>query len=323
MRSVTPRLSRASIRRLVAAMALFAAIPLAPLASAQAIAAGAEALGLDSPSTATNDSGPIGIVPLTPGFNAFLASATQHDSSNGWSTVLTPGVAYRFTQIFSMNASTPIYGYINILQVKGTKANPIYTQTTQKGVPGDTSLLAQFNTHLFLDYTADVTLGLPTGNKNYGLGAGQVTYDFNNHFEKGLGIFTPDIELGFGDSSDLIGQRIRKSYTAVGKLAHFQAGSSVDLPRSLSFEADAYEELPVGNSTLYSTTKKGKKKVRTVTPEGATEDNGFLTSLDLPVSTHLTLSGFYSRSLRSHDDIAGLSFTMFLRRLSRPDVESR
>ena len=286
-------------------------------ANAQAVAAGAEALGLESPSAATNDSGPVGVIALTQGLNASLLTATQHDSSNGWSTIFTPDVSYRFNRHFSLSASTPIYAYINIEQAKGPKAKPIYSQTTQQGVPGDTALLAQIDISGLVDYTADISLGVPTGNSKYGLGAGQATYDFNNHFDKSVSIFTPDIELGFGDSSSLIAQRIRKDYTAVGKLAHFQAGTSVDLPHSISFEADAYEQLPLSASTLYSTTRKGKKRIRTVTSQGPTEDNGFLTSLDLPVSSHFTLSGYYNRSLRDHDDIAGISLTAFLRPVAR------
>jgi hypothetical protein len=81
----------------------------------------------------------------------------------------------------------------------------------------------------------------------------------------------------------------------------------------MSFEADAYEELPLAKNNVYSTTGKGKKKVTTVTNLDPAEDNGFLTSLDIPLSRHVTLSGLYSRSLRDHDDLAGFSFTFLLR----------
>ena len=108
-------------------------------------------------------------------------------------------------------------------------------------------------------------------------------------------------------------QRVVKSYVAVGPLAHFQAGTAVYLPWNMSFEADAYEELPLAKDLVYSTTGKGKKKVTTSTNEGPAEDNGFITSLDIPLSRHVTMSGFYSRSLIDHDDIAGFSFTFLLK----------
>jgi hypothetical protein len=84
-----------------------------------------------------------------------------------------------------------------------------------------------------------------------------------------------------------------KSYVAVGPLAHFQAGTSVSLPHDMEFEADAYEELPLATDVVYSTTGKGKKKVTTSTNEDPAEDNGFITSLDIPLTRHVTLSGFY------------------------------
>jgi hypothetical protein len=154
---------------------------------------------------------------------------------------------------------------------------------------------------------------MPSGNSAYGLGAGQVTYTVNNHFEKELGIFTPDIELGYGDSSSLVSAAIRKNYVAVGPQAHFQAGTTVDMPRGMTFEAEAYEEMPLATDLVYSTTGKGKKKKTTATNIGPAEDNGFNTSLDIPVQRHITLSGFYSRSLRDHDDVAGFSLTFMLK----------
>lgn len=293
---------------------------LAATASLHAQALSVVSASETSGSAATsNGQGPLGIVPITRGFNASVGTTTQHDSSNGWSSLLTPGIAYRFNQLFSVNATIPVYATINIDQTKGTKAKPVYVQSTKHGVVGDTALAAQYTTSFLVDYAATVTLGLPSGNSAYGLGAGQVTYDVNNHFETSVGPFTPDIELGIGDSSNLIGTRIRKSYTAVGTLAHFQAGAAISLPHDIDFEADAYEQLPLDASTIYSTTGKGKKKVTTATGSTAAEDNGFITSLDIPLSGHLTLSGFYNRSLRSADDVAGFSLTFLLRAPPRSD----
>jgi hypothetical protein len=208
----------------------------------------------------------------------------------------------------------PLYAYINIDANVGTKAKPVYAYAAKKGAVGDTALSFHADASRYtIDYDATVTLGLPSGNTAYGLGAGQVTFNINNHFERSLGIFTPDIELGYGDSSSLVDQRVIKSYVAVGPQAHFQAGASVDLPLNMSFEADAYEELPLSQDLVYSTTGKGKKKVTTSTNEGPAEDNGFMTTLDIPLERHITLSGFYNRSLRDHDDVAGFSLTFLMK----------
>ncbi len=263
---------------------------------------------------AINNSGPEGIIPVARGFNASLGSSSMHDSSSGWFSLLTPNVAYRLNRHFSVDAGVEMYLYIDIDANVGKKAKPVYIYSPKEGVFGDTTLSFEGDAGArSVAYDATFSLGLPSGNTDYGLGAGQVTYNIDNRFEKNIGLFTPDIELGYGDTSDMVDQRIVKSYVAVGPLAHFQAGTSVYLPLHSSFEADAYEELPLAKDIVYSTTGKGKKRVRSSTNEDPAEDNGFIASLDIPLNPHTTLSGFYSRSLRDHDDLAGFSFTFLLK----------
>lgn len=266
-----------------------------------------------------NDAGPAGIIPVTKGFNLSLGTSSQHDSSNGWSSILTPNLAYRVNRYLSFDASVPLYTYVNVYSNIGTTAKPLYTYNSRSGAFGDTSVSVEGDlSFASIDYSGTVSMGLPSGNTGFALGAGQVTYNINNHFERSLGIFTPDIELGYGDTSALIDQRVLKSYLAVGPMAHFQAGTAVDLPFRTTFEADAYEELPLDTDLVYSTTGKGKKKVTTATNIDPSEDNGFITSLDIPLSPHVTLSGFYSRSLRDHNDVAGFSFTFLMKAPPQP-----
>ena len=276
-------------------------------------------LGGLSAAAMTNDSGPAGIIPVAKGFNVSLGTTSQHDSSSGWSSLLTPNVAYRLDRYFSVDAGASMYMYINIDANVGTKTKPVYVYSAKKEVFGDTSLSFHGDaSFLSINYNGTVSMGLPSGNTDYGLGAGQVTYNVNNHFEKNFDLFTPDIEFGFGDTSSLVNQRVVKSYVAVGPMAHFQAGTAVNLPWRTSFEADAYEELPTAKNLVYSTTGSGKKKVTTATNTDPAEDNGFITSLDIPLSRHVTMSGFYSRSLRDHEDTGGFSFTFLLRPPPRP-----
>ena len=276
-------------------------------------------LGGLSAAAMTNDSGPAGIIPVAKGFNVSMGTTSQHDSSSGWSSLLTPNVAYRLNQYISVDAGVPMYMYINIDANVGTKTKPVYVYSPKKGAFGDTSLSFHGDASaLTVDYNGTVSLGLPSGNTDYGLGAGQVTYNINNHFERNFDLFTPNIEFGFGDTSALVNQRVLKSYVAVGPMAHFQAGTAVNLPLRMSFEADAYEELPLDKNLVYSTTGSGKKQVTTATNKDPAEDNGFITSLDVPLSRHVTMSWFYSRSLRDHDDVGGFSFTFLLKAPPQP-----
>jgi hypothetical protein len=262
-----------------------------------------------------------GGVPNAPrGFTGAFTTTTQHDSNVGWSSQLIPYISYRVCRYFSVEASTLLYTKVKVDANIGTKAKPVYADVAPKsGAFGDTTLSFNANARaLSIDYTGTFSLGLPSGNWSYGLGAGQATYSINHRFEKNIGMITPDIELGFGDTSSLVNQNLLKSYVSIGPMAHFQAGGSVDLPWQMNFSSDAYEELPLDNNLIYSTTGSGKKKVTTSTNIDPAEDNGFINSLEIPLSHSITMTGFYSRSLRDHTDIAGFSLTFILTAPPRP-----
>jgi hypothetical protein len=78
-------------------------------------------LGGLSAAAMTNDSGPAGIIPVAKGFNVSMGTTSQHDSSSGWSSLLTPNVAYRLNQYISVDAGVPMYMYINIDANIGTR----------------------------------------------------------------------------------------------------------------------------------------------------------------------------------------------------------
>jgi len=280
---------------------------------------------LDEATSANNSEGPAGMVPFSRGFNATLITTSQHDSTSGWSNLLTPNVAWRFSRHFSMNAEVPLYTYLNVSIVTGqVLINNVETNTykteTQNFQLGDTTIAGDFELHpSFLDYNFTATLGTPTGNFPYGLGAGQYTYNINNHFEHNFfGWLDPEIELGIGDSSTLLDSSIRKSFVAVGEQAHFEAGLNIALPWfEAEFSSDAYEDMPLSSQTVTTTTNKGKKGtvklVKSTTQESIGEDNGFANTLEIPLTRHVSLSGFYNRSLRNHEDTAGFSIAYLLR----------
>ncbi len=289
-------------------------------ADAQATAAStAIADGSLSPNATNNNAGPSGLIPLERGFNASLISSSQHDSETGWSNLLTPAIAYRFNKYLSADASAPVFTVLNVNAATAVTNGKVATNADQlktvHGVAGDTALAAHLELPVIanLSYTSTPTLGLPSGNSTFGIGAGQVTYDFNNHFEADFPL-SPFVELGFGDTSTLLNRRVKRNQATVGPLAHFEAGGSVDLPFSASFDVSAYESLPIGNQNITATRTVRKKTVTKVTgTTGLAEDNGFNTSLDIPVQRHVTVSGFYTRSLRQHSDTAGFSLTFFAR----------
>jgi hypothetical protein len=252
------------------------------------------------------------------GFNVSLDTTGQHNSATGWSQIVTPDISYRFNKHLSLSAGVPWYLHVNAFVPTKVGAATTYPLTSGTNLFGDSNLAAHIEaSHENFNYLFVATVGFDTGNSQYGLSSKTTTYNFTNHFEYQFGRFIPDIELGEGDSTTLADQSVRRAYTAVGPLAAFQAGTVVELPWNINLELEAFEELPIGNQNVYGTvTRKGKKgKITTrqvLEGTGAAEDNGFNTELDVPIGSHLRLSGSYNRSLRQAVDTTsvGLTWTM-------------
>jgi hypothetical protein len=253
------------------------------------------------------------------GFNFSLEYSAQHNSSTGWANIVTPDLSYRFNRHLSVDASIPWYPTLNA-NIKATKAGvTTYPLESGRNLLGDANL----GGHLQFEpgksmYLLNTTVGLDTGNDRFGLSADATTYNFTNHFERELGPFTPDIEVGFGNSSALANQGVRKSYVAVGSIANFQVGTSIDLPFNFGLDLEAYEDLPVGNQNVYGTITRKNKKGKTVSKQvlegtGVAEDNGFNSELDLPVGHHVIVNGTYERSLIQGLDTVSVGVTLTLR----------
>jgi hypothetical protein len=250
------------------------------------------------------------------GWNAGLTIAGVHDSVTGWATIATPAIGYSFNDIFSIDATLPIYMY-RLAESRSTRPRVNAQLINQRGEPGDVVLgfHAQFIPRLF-QYQLSGAVTAPTGDEAYGLTTGRVTFDINNHFERTFGRFTPNLEIGGGDSTTLVNRGITKNYTSLGPLAHFQVGVGIELPHGMSFESDAYEQLPIGDQKIYGPSRHGNATV--VTGHNVTEDNGFINALDIPLTSNVTFSGYYSRSLRIDSDTAAIGITYVLRSAAQP-----
>ena len=221
---------------------------------------------------------------------------------------------------------TNVPWFLSLAALVPTTVNGVTTTTLTQvhNVIGDASATAHLTaSHDDFNYSASAAVGFPTGDKSLGVGAGTTTYHFGNHAEYSIGPFTPDIEAGIGNSSAFANQTVHKSYTAVGGMANFQIGTSVDLPMKLSLDLEGYESMPVQLQSIFGTiSRRGNQKhagsKRTV--QGATgsgEDNGVTADLGFPLTRKLAFSASYDRSLIQADDIVGFSLTWTLRRSNK------
>ena len=255
--------------------------------------------------------------PQLHGWNAGITISGVHDSVTGWATLATPAIGYSFNDIFSIDATIPIYFY-RLAESRSTHPKPNAELVNQRGELADVVLgfHAQFVPHSY-QYQLTGLVTAPTGDEAYGLSTGRVTFDISNLFQRTFGRFTPEVEIGGGDSSSLVNRTVTKNYTSLGALAHFQLGLGIEFFRGITFESDAYEQLPIGDQKIYGPSRHGNATV--VVGHAVTEDNGFTNSLDVPVDSHITFSGYYSRSLRLHYDVAAVGITYVMR--GAPTVE--
>lgn len=255
-----------------------------------------------------------GVGTLFRGFNAGIAYSGVHSSAIGWYSVLTPAVSYSFSRHYSADINASIY-FQHLVETQIPRAAPGDFESSNENAPGDTlfGFHAAFNPSIF-DYTATVYVSAPTGDTSAGLGAGKATFDFSNHavhYVHQVGLL---VDLGVGDSSSLFNSLVVRDSTSLGNLAHFQAGAIFWLPGRSYIQSTAYEQLPFGSQTVYTTLSPPGAPVRTATSiSGVSEDNGETTSVAIPLTDHCTLSGYYNRSFRQHTDTVSVGLTYVLR----------
>jgi hypothetical protein len=248
------------------------------------------------------------------GFNAGVTYSAVHNSSVGWYTVLTPAVNYTFSRHLSGDVSTSLYFHRLIQNTNPVTAGTRYLVVDEASA-GDTliGLHATFLPRELLN-TVSLYLTAPSGDRSSGVGTGRMTLDLSNHTEcyyKRVGFL---LDLGGGNSSNVFNNLVMRNYSSVGKLMHFQSGVLVWLPAHAYLESAAYEQLPVGGQTIYSSVDLQNAPLPPPIMAGTfAEDNGFINYVGVPLTDHLTLSGYYDRSLRRHSDTVSFGVTYVLR----------
>lgn len=261
-----------------------------------------------------------------------LISSSVHNSVIGWTQMTTPVVAYRFNRHWSVDLSVPaffsIHSYVATTTTTATPPPPpgststpstssttAYKLETLRHLVGDTAIATRYTSDFgrAFTYTGSATMSLPTGADSYGLGNGQVTYNFNHRVDYSTRWAAPFAETGIGDTSSLIDREIQRTYTTIGHIAHFQAGSQFLLPFHSALTTSAYENLPIGDQKIYRPVREAGTWVQRAVGVSLAEDNGLDTILEIPVNRNVVVSGFYSRSLRLKYDTTGVSVTFSLR----------
>ena len=253
-----------------------------------------------------------GVSTILRGANAGLTFSGVHDSTIGWYTVATPAASYTFASHYSADASLSIYPYrLAPNESFMAPSNDLLVPT--HGDLGDTwiGLHARSNPQ-HIQNTSTASMTIPTGNRSDGLSTGRVTFDLSDHMERYWGKVGVLLDLGGGDSSELFNPLVAKDESALGPIAHFQTGLILWLPGRNYIQSLAYEQLPLGDQKEYTTltVPGGGQGITVVSGRRVTEDNGFTTSVGIPLTSHITFLSYYNRSLRLHLDTVstGISY---------------
>ena len=255
------------------------------------------------------------------GFMSTASFTESHDSSLGWATELDSTAGYDFSRHVNVSAGLPIYLVQPIAQTTGTQqVNNSYNSL------GDAFVNLNYKVDGPLGYAGTVTGTAPTGDTKTGISTGRATFGWNNHFEHEISRFTPFVELGIANSNTTLerlhglGSGVGKhgllnDYASLGAISRFSGGASIDLFRSLTFAASAYDELPFGNQKVYSrllpkgvaggvlNTRKNPTKFElaalTTGSASIADDNGFETVLSANPTPRIEVAVAYQRSIHN------------------------
>lgn len=261
-------------------------------------------------------------------WNVSFNEGVQRDSSTGWSDIVTPGFSLRFGPHVSFVAALPWYPTLAAYTSVTSNGTTTTTLNQQHNVLGDGSISGfAGRNHGDLNFIAGASIGFPTGDQSLGVSAGKTTWHTGTHAEYSVGPFTPDVEAGIGNSSAFASHLVRKSYTAVGEMANFQLGTSIDLPRKLSLDLEGYEAMPIQSQTLFGTierrnshaTGRGRRTLQGSNASG--EDNGLNAGCEYPLTRKLTIGAEYDASVIQGTNIVAFSVNWVLRSPRKMDSD--
>lgn len=226
---------------------------------------------------------------------------TEHfdgsSSSDGKVFSFSSAAGYNFNKHFGVDVGIPVYIVRAPSSIQGARSS--------NGI-GD----------VFVDLR--LSLDAPSGDPSKGRSTGRVTFDLDNHFDRGVGRFTPFADIDLGNT---VNQRAyRRPYLTLGKVASFEAGTSVKLFRSLSASASLYDVAPWGPQRVFSlivprgTTVLGtvqhnrvyEKNAETLGGASLDRDNGVNLGASYSPTRYLDFGVGYSRSM--HYSLNTMSF---------------
>jgi hypothetical protein len=203
---------------------------------------------------------------------------------------------------------------------------PFYFANASNSTTGSTSASGIGNPSLALrwkfpnarlNYGTALTGSAPLGSKSLGVNTGHATFDWTNHFDHAFNQVTPFMEAGFANTTPDTRLFVRP-YTSYGYNTHLRGGAEVDVWKSISVSAGAYDIAPFGTQTLIprggrsGLSGNGKNPhIPTQTTIGSAsiaKDYGYSAAVDASPSPYVDAEIGYTRS--ASFDLNSISFSL-------------
>ncbi len=239
---------------------------------------------------------------------------TEHfgasSSTDGKVFSFSSAAGYNFNKYFGVDVGIPVYIVRAPSSVRGARSS--------NGI-GDLFVDLRLSLdNRWFGYSATLTGTAPSGDTSKGRSTGRATFDLDNHFDRSVGHFTPFADIDLGNT---VNQRVyRRPYLTLGKVASFEAGTSVKFFRSVSASASLYDVAPWGTQRVFSrfiprgTTVLGavqhnrvyEKSAETLGGASLDRDNGVNVGVSYSPTRYLDFGVGYSRSM--HYSLNTVSF---------------
>lgn len=261
------------------------------------------------------------------GFSSSLSFSERHDHSNGYVTDVGTSLRYDFGKHFGVEAGIPLEFVRDASLTYTTPTGSTATRNSNFEGVGNAYLALQWKVgSSLLHWAPTVTATAPTGDRTHGLSTGRPTIDLNNRLESSLGLVTPFLEAGLGNSTPNVrlaswmnSHGFDQPFSSLGAMSHFRAGFALPIfSDKVGFEAGAWDLSPFGDQKLYSKVVSSASAALTAAQQAAANkrqrwyelasviagnssiaaDHGFLGSFDISPNPHVELEVAYNRSIR-------------------------
>jgi hypothetical protein len=253
---------------------------------------------------------------------AFLQGAAASDDERGWSfsqrfqgNSNSAGIVLKTNSTlgYSFNSHLKLYGGLPVYFAREATSSGATSPAFMNGIGNAFTGLLFSTNHSEVDYSSDLVVTAPTGDKNRGFSTGHATVDWTNTFSHSYSSFTPYASIGAANTISDTAFFVRP-FASKGIVAHFEGGALIDVLPHVGVGASGYGIRAAGEQQIISkvvgppvsaatapavnASKKGAFETQheTVSTAEIANDHGFSTWLSLrPGSTTDFLVG-YSRS---------------------------